>query len=148
MEAIIFCGIQASGKSSFFKEYFFSTHMRISLDLLHTRHREKLFLSTCLESGQRFVIDNTNPTRTDRKVYIQAAKQRGFTVVGYYFASRIEEALARNNKREGKARVPDTAIKGTAAKLERLDWAEGFDRLYYVLITQGTFTVSEWKDEV
>ena len=77
MEAVIFCGIQAAGKSSFYRERFFRTHVRISLDLLRTRHRERLFLNTCLESGQRFVVDNTNPTRAERAVYIAAAKAKG-----------------------------------------------------------------------
>ncbi|MDL2321544.1 ATP-binding protein, partial [Desulfosarcina sp. OttesenSCG-928-B08] len=66
MEAIIFCGIQASGKSTFYLERFFKTHVRISLDLLRTRNRENRFLSLCLETGQHFVVDNTNPTRSDR----------------------------------------------------------------------------------
>jgi hypothetical protein len=63
MEAIIFCGIQASGKSTFFKEYFFKTHIRISLDLLGTRHKENIFLQTCFAARQRFVVDNTNATK-------------------------------------------------------------------------------------
>ena len=33
MEAIIFTGLQGSGKSSVYRERFFTTHMRISLDL-------------------------------------------------------------------------------------------------------------------
>ena len=61
MEGIIFIGLQASGKSSFYKERFFSTHMRISLDLLNTRNKENQFLDKCLELQQRVVIDNTNP---------------------------------------------------------------------------------------
>ena len=75
MEAIIFTGLQGSGKSSFYKERFFTTHMRISLDLMRTRNRERQFLALCLETGQRFVIDNTNPTRQDRAKYIEAAKE-------------------------------------------------------------------------
>jgi hypothetical protein len=39
MEAIIFIGVQATGKSSYFRDRFFGTHVRISLDLLKTRHR-------------------------------------------------------------------------------------------------------------
>lgn len=35
MEGILFIGIQASGKSTFYKERFFNSHLRISLDLLH-----------------------------------------------------------------------------------------------------------------
>ena len=33
MEAVIFIGIQASGKSTFFKERFFNTHVRINLEM-------------------------------------------------------------------------------------------------------------------
>jgi len=34
MEAIIFIGIQATGKSTFFQQRFFATHVRINLDML------------------------------------------------------------------------------------------------------------------
>ncbi len=44
MEEVIFCGIQASGKTTFYRERFFDTHVRISLDLLRTRRREQLLL--------------------------------------------------------------------------------------------------------
>ena len=37
MEAVIFVGIQGSGKSSYYKERFFRTHFRINLDMLRTR---------------------------------------------------------------------------------------------------------------
>jgi tRNA(His) guanylyltransferase len=44
MEAIILVGLQGSGKSSCYKDRFFCTHVRISLDLLKTRFREKRML--------------------------------------------------------------------------------------------------------
>jgi predicted kinase len=40
MEAVVFIGIQASGKTTFYQQRFFATHVRISLDLLRTRERE------------------------------------------------------------------------------------------------------------
>jgi len=148
MEAIIFCGIQGSGKSTYFRECFFQTHVRISLDVLRTRSREKKFLAVCLESKQRFVVDNTNPTQADRAVYIQAAKERKFTVTCYSFSSRIEDAIARNALRSGKARVPDVAIRNTLDKLEHPSLSEGFDALYHVAIVDGEFIVSEWNAHV
>ena len=148
MEALIFCGLQGAGKTSFYQERFFNTHLRSSLDLLKTRAREALFLKTCLESGQRFVVDNTNPTRINRSVYLKAAKRKNFTVAGYYFSSKLQDALARNMARPGKARVPEQAVKATLAKLERPTLAEGFDQLYYVSLVGGIFTVSEWRDEI
>lgn len=79
MEAVVFVGLQASGKSSFYKERFFSTHVRISLDLLRTRNRERRLMTVCLETQQPFVIDNTNPTREERAKYVRLTKA-GFVV--------------------------------------------------------------------
>ena len=39
-KAIIFTGIQASGKSTFFKQHFRSGFVHINLDTLHTRNKE------------------------------------------------------------------------------------------------------------
>lgn len=66
MEAVLLVGIQAAGKSTFYRERFFTTHVRISLDLLRTRHRERSLLAWCLSHGQRFVVDNTNVTAAGR----------------------------------------------------------------------------------
>ena len=81
----------ASGKSSFYRERFFRTHVRINLDMLKTRHREKRLMEVCLETGVPFVIDNTNPAIADREPYIRAAKAAGCRMVGFYFQSRIED---------------------------------------------------------
>ena len=63
MEAIVFIGIQGTGKSSFYQERFFHTHVRLNSDMLKTKHRLRLLLQACLEAKQPFVLDNTNVTR-------------------------------------------------------------------------------------
>ncbi|HZH33226.1 MAG TPA: AAA family ATPase [Pyrinomonadaceae bacterium] len=147
MEAVIFIGIQGAGKSTFFKQKFADTHVRINRDMLKTKHREKLLLAACLEGKQPFVIDKTNATREERAVYIEAAKTRGFRVVGYYFGSSFKEALARNNQREGKAIVPEKALLGFLGKLKKPSFAEGFDELFYVRINENSFfVVTECND--
>lgn len=148
MEAVIFVGVQASGKSSFFKERLFHTHVRISLDLLKTRHREWQLFQVCLENRQRLVIDNTNPTREERSKYIAAARETNYRVVGFYFQSKVSDCLLRNSERSEKERVPDVAILSTAKKLELPTWAEGFNQLFYVLLDEGRFVVEEWQDEI
>ena len=149
MEAIIFVGIQAAGKSSFYKERFFNTHVRINLDMLKTRHRERGLLRTCIDLKQPFVVDNTNPTVEERARYIAPAKAAGFRIVGYYFQSRVPDCLARNDRREPRERVPGKAIGGTARRLQLPSLAEGFDALHYVRIAEdGRFRVEEWADEV
>lgn len=147
MEAIIFIGIQAIGKSSFYKERFFSTHLRINLDMFKTRHRETILLAACLEAKQSFVVDNTNPTVADRARYIEAAKTAGFRVAGYYFQSTAQDAIRRNDSRPERERVPQKAILGTYKRLQLPSYAEGFDALYYVKIGVP-FIVEDWKDEV
>jgi predicted kinase len=148
MEAVVLCGIQATGKSTFCKERMFATHVRINLDMLRTRHREQTLLDACIAAKQPFVVDNTNPTRADRLRYIEAARAAGFRVIGYYFESRVSDSMSRNGGRAEHERVPDVAIKGTSARLEIPTKSEGFDELFYVRGGPGVFEVLEWRDEV
>lgn len=149
MEAVIFIGIQGSGKSSFYSERFFHTHVRINSDMLKTAHRLRVLFNACLDAHQSFVLDNTNVTREVRAQFIAQAKAAGFRVVGYYFRSDIASALARNSERANAARIPDRGVLGTYKKLEIPERTEGFDALYYVQIDQDRkFQVEEWADEV
>jgi predicted kinase len=149
MEAVIFIGVQATGKSSFYRHRFFRTHVRISLDLLKTRYRERLILDACLKTGQPFVIDNTNPRKEDRAEYLALARAAGFRTVGYYFQSRLEDALSRNSSRAEYERIPDKGLRGTYGKLALPSKEEGFGELYYVrLVEPGSFLVEDWNDEI
>ena len=147
MEAVIFTGIQATGKSSFYLEQFYATHIRLNLDMLKTRHREKVLLEACLTAKQSFVVDNTNPLKLDRKKYIDQIRQHGFEITGYYFQSNLEACLARNRERTGKSRVPDAAVLATYKKMELPEYSEGYDRLYYVSLENGRFAVAEYRNE-
>jgi predicted kinase len=145
MQAVLFVGCQASGKSTFFRSRFYETHVRINLDMLRTRHRENLLFRACLEMKQPFVIDNTNPTRSDRLRYIEPAVRAGFTIVGYYFESKIEQLIKRNSERREQVRVPEIAVRGTHNKLETPCFDEGFSSLWYVrILGNGEFSTEEW----
>ncbi len=146
MQAVILIGVQATGKSTFFKERFADTHVRINLDMLLTRHREKLILEACLKAGQSFAVDNTNPSVQDRQRYIVPAKNANFEVVGYYFESRMTDTLQRNQARFGKERIPMAGIRKTFYRMQVPSLSEGFDKLYHVkLDPQGLFVVEEWQ---
>lgn len=146
MQALIFCGIQASGKSTFYCQRLLNSHVRVSLDLLRTRNRERLLLQFCLDTQARFVVDNTNPTAAERQRYIEPAKAAGYSIVGYYFQSIASEALRRNQQRPAAEQVPEMGIRGTRGRLEMPSFAEGFDELYFVRIgDDGQFVVEPWQ---
>lgn len=149
MEAIILVGIQAAGKSTFYRERFFMTHVRISLDLLRTRHRERSLLTWCISHGQRFVVDNTNITATERAVFITPARAASFHVVGYVFESNVSASITRNAGRPQAEQVPAKAIGGTKKRMEWPQRDEGFDELHYVRVgPAGSFVIEEWHDAV
>jgi len=149
MQVVILMGIQGAGKSTFYRERFADTHVRINLDMLRTRHREKTIFQACLACDQHLVIDNTNPTAADRARYIAPARVAGAEIIGFYFSSRVSDAMIRNAGRTAAKRVPDKAILGTAGRLELPSRAEGFAALYYVTCLDPTgFSVKEWEDEI
>ena len=84
-------------------------------------------------------------TKKDREKYIRVARDNGYTITGYFFRSVVKECIARNEKREGKQRVPTTAIPCTSNKLEMPSKEEGFDELHYVYMSDDGFIVEEWK---
>ncbi len=146
-QAIIFIGIQASGKTTFYNKYF-GNYLHINLDTLHTRNKEFKMLDECIEQGQSFVVDNTNPKKDDRVKYITKAKEHGYTIIGYYFRSSISESITRNETRSGKARIPEAAIVNTSNKLELPTYDEGFDELHYVRIQNNEFIIEDWDDSI
>jgi predicted kinase len=150
MELIIFIGLQASGKSTFFRQKFAATHEHISKDLMPRKgkeQRQQQLIEAALQAGRSIVIDNTNPSPIDRATIIQQGKTYQATIIGYYFSSVIDECMQRNLQREGKALVPDVGFYSTVKKLEKPDYAEGFDRLFYVRIGEDNdFVINLWGE--
>jgi predicted kinase len=149
MQCVLFIGLQASGKSTFFHEHFRRTHLRLNLDMLKTRHREKLLVRACLEAKQPFVIDNTNPTLADRQRYFPQALEAGFEVIGYYFQGKLQDCLERNKQRPADEFVPPVAIIGTQKRLVLPHYREGFSTLFAVKqLPEKRFLLEPWRDEV
>jgi predicted kinase len=136
MEAVILIGIQGAGKSTFYLQRFLDTHIRINLDMLKTRYREQVFLQACLLAKQPFVVDNTNVLASERAQYIVPAREAGFRIVGYYFPVPVRHAIGRNQKREGKKKIPVKGILGTYKRLQPPRREEGFDVLHCVTVTE------------
>ena len=152
MELVLFIGLQGSGKSGFYRERFAGTHVLVSKDLWpnasRREARQQRWVEAALDEGRSVVVDNTHPRREDRAALIAAGRTRGARVVGYAFESDLEACLARNARREGRARVEDKALFITRRKLRWPSVVEGFEVLFHVrLAPEGGFRVREWRED-
>ncbi len=136
-EAVIFVGLQGSGKTTYFEKHFAGTHEHVSRDVQRTAEREAALIRECLASGRSFVLDNTNATRAVRAPYIQQAKAAGFYVRSYFFDTPVRTAIGRNNHRKDKKSIPVPAILRTAKLLEPPTLDEGIDETRTVPITES-----------
>ncbi len=150
LELVVFVGLQASGKSTFFRERFAATHEHVSKDLFrHNKNRDRRqrqLVEAALGVGRSVVVDNTNPALEDRQPLIELGREHGAKVVGYYFEAEVRECVERNRTRSGRDRVPDVAIYVTAKKLVPPSPSEGFDEMFRASLAgaAGFEVVSAW----
>jgi predicted kinase len=135
-ELIIFVGLPASGKTTYYRSHFADTHVHVSKDLMPNARRrddrQEQAITDALESGRSVVVDNTNPSPVVRAPLIALGRQHGARIIAYYFETTVKVCLVRNRQREGKARVPDVAIFVTSKKLVPPAVSEGFDEVHVV----------------
>lgn len=141
LECVILIGLPGAGKTTFFQRRFAATHEHISKDLAPRHAKEKqprqdAQLRAALAAGRSVVVDNTNVTVAERAPVICAAKEHGARVIGYYIEASTREAVARNEQREGRGKVPKVAIFVRAKHLVPPALAEGFDELHVLRVTE------------
>jgi predicted kinase len=138
-ELIIFVGLPASGKTTYYREHFAATHVHVSKDLMpHARRRgdrQEREIGQALDAGHDVVVDNTNPSAAIRAPLIALGRRHCARIIAYYFEATVKDCLTRNRQREGKARVPDVAIFVALKKLAPPAVAEGFDEVRVVSCT-------------
>jgi predicted kinase len=150
---VLLIGLQASGKSSFYKLHFSHTHTLISKDLLRNNkrkeRRQQTLFREALDANQPVVLDNTFPSIAHRAPYLAIAKEYNLPVIGCYFAASLQSCVQRNAQRQGRARVPDVALYSTVKALQRPTHNEGFEQLYFVemLPEWHAFFIQDWLEE-
>lgn len=98
-EVVIFVGSPAAGKSTFWKNYM-SSYVRVNRDTLKTKEKCVAVLEKSLEEGKSCVVDNTNPEKADRKLYIDVASAHNVPVRCFYFKVTKEVATHLDTQRK------------------------------------------------
>jgi predicted kinase len=135
-EVVILVGVPAAGKSTFARARF-PAHDYISKDAFppgarNKQARQDAALRAALGAGRSAIVDNTSVTPGERAAIIAVAREFGARVVGYFLDVPIREAIARNERREGRAKVPKVAIFTCAKRLVPPALGEGFDELHTI----------------
>src|SRR5262249_46700388 len=89
VELVIFIGLQASGKTTFYRARFAQTHAHVSKDNFpnnrNPERRQRELIEQAFAEGRAVVVDNTNATAEARRPLLALAQAHGVPVVGYYF---------------------------------------------------------------
>lgn len=147
-EVAILVGLQASGKTTFFRQRLAETHVHVSKDAFRNARRRQdrqlRMITAALESGDSVAVDNTNPSREEWAPLIALARRHGARVTGYWFPPDVPGSLERNASRAAENRVPDAGLYATLKRLRRPHPADGFDELRVVRFDgAGGFTVTD-----
>ena len=132
-ECVVMIGLPGAGKSTLARRLY-PAHDCISKDAFSPSARDKqrrqdAALRAALAAGRSVVVDNTNVTSAERAAIIAIARTFAARIVGVYVAATTREAVARNEQRSGRGRVPKVAIFTCARRLQPPLPEEGFDEV-------------------
>jgi bifunctional polynucleotide phosphatase/kinase len=146
-EMIIYVGSPGSGKSSFYEAYF-SKHgyVHVNNDTLKTAVKCLKVSEEALSSGKSVVVDNTNPTKSVRSLYISLAEKYKIPVRCFFFKYPKELVFHLNNLRDinlGRKHhtksVPDVVIHTWFKNMEEPSLSEGFKEIKVIPFVPGPF---------
>ncbi|MFF8842068.1 AAA family ATPase [Streptomyces sp. NPDC015127] len=145
-------GLQAAGKSTFYRRCLAGRYALVSKDLFprgarNKQQRQMRLVAEALAEGRPVAVDNTNPSVDEWQPLIAQAHAHGATVTAYWFPPDVEGSLRRNAAREGRERVPDVGVHATLRRLRRPSVTDGFDAVHEVRIDDaGGFEVRAAED--
>jgi hypothetical protein len=150
-EVAILIGLQASGKTSFYRMVLAGTHQHVSKDAFPNARRRQArqlrLVAEALDVGLDVAVDNTNPSPEEWGPLIVAGRERGARIVGYWFPPDLAASMARNAVRDDKTRVPDVGFYATVKRLRRPRPTDGFDELSTVRFDgRGGFDVQPLEE--
>jgi predicted kinase len=95
----------------------------------HREARQRRVVGELLAAGAAVVVDNTSPSPGERAPLVEAARAAGVPVRAVFLDVPPETCRARNDRREGRARVPLVGLHAAAGRLVPPSTGEGVDRV-------------------
>ncbi|WP_433802142.1 AAA family ATPase [Actinomycetospora sp. CA-084318] len=131
-EVVLLIGLQACGKTTFYRSTLAATHVLVSKDEMprSARRREARLLrelASALEAGRDVCVDNTQPSAAERAGVIAVARAARARVVGHWWRPDLPLSLSRNAARAEP--VPLVGVYAASARWEEPRLDEGFDEL-------------------
>lgn len=118
---IIFCGLAASGKSSFYR-YHLEEHgnVYINLDTLKSATKCMSMAKKCFATKENCVIDNTNVDKASRAKWIDLCKKSNVIPIVLYFKLPLKHIFHNNKYRKltNRTTVSDVVIYTQNKKFE------------------------------
>ena len=137
-ELVLFCGMPASGKSSYARKHFIPHgYTHINQDTLKSRDKCLKQTALALAAHRSVVVDNTNPAPDTRALYLQLAQQHHCPVRCFIFTAPLKLAQHLNLYRERASggaykRIPPIAYSTYAKKFVKPVVGEGFEEVMEV----------------
>ncbi len=134
-DLIIMCGYPGSGKSTFVNKYLIKNHYEIiSLDELKNKNKCLKLCEKYMNDNKKIVIDNTNPSKESRKIFIDLAKSQNYNVRCLKMTTTLNHSMHNNIYRylyKNKNKVPKIVYNIYNKKYEEPELNEG----YYEIIS-------------
>jgi predicted kinase len=133
-EVVLLIGLQACGKTTFYRETLAATHALVSKDAMprsarHKEARQRRELAALLTDGHDVCVDNTQPSAAERAGVIAVAREHGARVVGHWWPP--DPALSRRRNADRPDPVPEVGLHAALARWEDPEPGEGFDLLVH-----------------
>lgn len=131
-EMIIMVGFPGSGKSHYARALSDSGYVRVNNDELKTKAKCIKIATQTIEENKSLVIDNTNPSKSTRKQYIDIAKNAGYQVRCIHVTTSYDHArhnmYFRANTQSGSF-IPELVYRKYQKEFEEPSTSEGFTEI-------------------
>ena len=85
LHCIIFCGLAASGKSTFYRNHFKNDYVHVNMDNEKSLSKCVTLAKKCFISKKNCVIDNTNVDKANRAKWIKLCQEHCVIPILFYF---------------------------------------------------------------